>query len=58
MRYSISTSNLRIYQRIGNNMFSVGKNFEHNGNSVHTEESLALGNALNIYMYQLFDVLP
>ena len=41
MRYSI-TSNLRSYQRIGKNMFSIEKlNFEHIGNSVYTAELLA-----------------
>ena len=44
MRYSI-TSNLRIYQRIGKNMFFHWEklNFEHTGDSAHTAEFLALG---------------
>ena len=40
MKYSIN-SNLRTYQRIGKNMFSI-RNFEHTENYVQTTESLTL----------------
>ena len=53
MRKSI-TAILTIYQRIGKDIFPLRKcNCEHNGNSVHTTKSLALGEALNIHMHYL-----
>ena len=50
-------SSLRIYQRIGKNMFSIGENgiLEPIGNSAHTTECLALRKALNIHIdYLMF----
>ena len=54
MGYSISITNLRIFQRIGKNMFSTAKNVILNiGNSVNTMEFLALGKALNTFINYL-----
>ena len=57
MRYSIiyiGTSNLRIYQRTGKNVFRWEKlNVEHVRNSAHTTEFLAFGEAVNIYIIYL-----
>ena len=54
MKYFI-TSNLRIYQRTGKNIFYAGKiELEHIGNSAHTTEFLASGKALNTYINYLF----
>ena len=48
MTYYSTSSNLRIYRRIGKNVFHWEKlNFEHIGNSVYTTEFLALQSALN-----------
>ena len=49
------TSNLRIFQRIGKNMFSARKNWilKNIGDSVLTTENLALEKAVNIYINYL-----
>ena len=50
MRYSITSSNLRNFQRIGKNV-SIGKNGILNPLGIlHTTKFLALEEALNIYM--------
>ena len=59
MWYSI-TSNLRIYQRIGKNMFSIGKNGVLNPLGIlHISQSRMFGLRKDPeYLYQLSDVLP
>ena len=57
MRYSI-TSNLRVYQRIGKNMFSPGKSWILNTLRILSIPQNFWSRKGPEYLYQLFDVLP
>ena len=57
MRYSV-ISNLRIYQSIGKNMFSAGKNLILNRLGILSIPQNFWPRKGPEYLYQLFDVLP